>query len=67
MNAKQVIKDTLKPNNLNKSSSGLKRLMNEKEDQKISLEDEYYTDQIVASVSKKNYLRLKSKKLCTFR
>jgi hypothetical protein len=63
MNAKQVIKDTLKPNNLNKSSSGLKRLLNEREDQKISMEDEYYTDQIVASVSKKKLPPVKVKKV----
>ena len=47
MNAKQVIKDTINPNNLNKTVWGLKKLMNEKEDQKISLEEKMYTDQIV--------------------
>ena len=63
MNAKQVIKDTIKPNNLNKSASGLKKLMTEKEDQKISLEEEMYTDQIVASVNKKKLPPVKVRKI----
>ena len=61
MNAKQVIKDTLKPNNLNKSSSEFKKIM--KEEQKIPLDDEYYTDQIVASVNKKKLPPVKVKKI----
>ena len=44
MNAKQVIKDTLKPNNLNKSSSEFKKVMNEGEEQKIHMEEELDTD-----------------------
>ena len=63
MNAKQVIKDTLKPNNLNKSSSEFKKLMNEGEEQKIQLENDYYTDQIVASINKKKLPPVKTKKI----
>ena len=60
MNAKQVIKDTLKPNNLNKSSSEFKKMMHEGEEQKIHIDDEYYTDQIIASVNKKKITSSKS-------
>ena len=63
MNAKQVIKDTLKPNNLNKSSSEFKKLLKEGEEQKMQLENDYYTDQIVASVNKKKLPPVKTKKI----
>ena len=63
INAKQVIKDTLKPNNLNKSSSEFKKIMKEGEEQKISPEDEYYNSQIVDSISKKKLPPVKVKKI----
>jgi hypothetical protein len=53
MNAKQVIKDTLKPNNLNKSSSEFKKIMNEGEEQKIHMEEELDADQILEKYKKK--------------
>ena len=53
MNAKQVIKDTLKPNNLNKSSSEFKKVMNEGEEQKIHMEEELDADQILEKYKKK--------------
>ena len=63
MNAKQVIKDTLKPNNLNKSSSEFKKIMKEGEEQKIVTEDEYYVSQIVANSNKKKLPPVKIKKI----
>ena len=53
MNAKQVIKDTLKPNNLNKSSSEFKKIMNEGEEQKIHMEEELDADKILEKYKKK--------------
>ena len=64
MNARQVIKDAIKPNNLNKSSSEFKKLMKEGgEEQKIPMGDEYYGDQLVASVKKKKLPPVQVKKI----
>ena len=53
MNAKKVIKENIKPNSLNKSSSELKKMMNQGEEQKIHMEEELDADQILEKYNKK--------------